>query len=541
MKAQFQITLQGAGIPSFVPVGASVSYGINRIPTATVHLEPRALALMCDFEKIRRKSVVLTIKGEDTCIRFNGVIDGQSISQQPGGLTTALTLKHNFVFLNETYPRILGLSAGSSDVFAINKPVTTLINKMYTGGPESIDTMRSVLADVQQVYGYERVGLSFNLNVIDFAVELAKAVVLSQYNGTSVFPTNYWAKQRGALSRAMEGTNINQRAMAPVVLNLLKNFDTSYCSDMAFFAKDVIGADRLIKDLGMLQDTVLQNIIRQVSEYGACLVIGNNHAYVVPDAAYLKVPKRARIARGATGSDYNVVYPAEYENFTFNDAGENTIKGVYLVEDPNRSVNISNSISTAWEGCYIDPAPNIMGNVVVKPLPDYATAANLYIAGAGSAGIRNKIHNGAKLVTGKVKFNEYQSAFKSVQSAIDNGVVKQMHQFLDDYAQMEYCKLKFNDRGGQINTYFTNIFAPGSVGSLYTREPGTYIDMFVTGVTHSFSTNGTSGGSANTSVTFRGGRMGNSANTGLDRIDLYNYTYADAQSFCSSFVTDISS
>ena len=82
-------------------IGVSFSYGINRIPVATLELDPASLSLFCDFDSIRRKSVTIIVNTPANCLRFDGVVDGCSVSQQPGSLTTALIVKHNFTFLNE--------------------------------------------------------------------------------------------------------------------------------------------------------------------------------------------------------------------------------------------------------------------------------------------------------------------------------------------------------------------------------------------------------------------------------------------------------
>ena len=110
--------------------------------------------------------------------------------------------------------------------------------------------------------------------------------------------------------------------------------------------------------------------------------------------------------------------------------------------------------------------------------------------------------------------------------------------FLNDFAQIEYCRTKYGDRTGSINTYYFNNFTPGAVGTLYTRQPGVFLDFYINTVTHSFSLS-ENGGNARNSINFSSGRLGNSTNTGLDRIELYDYTYADSLVLCDNFTKDI--
>ena len=538
MNSFVKITLTGANIPDFVPIGASITYGINRIPTATVHLDPSALSLLCNFESLRRQPALLTITTQDQCLKFDGVIDGHSISQQPGGLSTALILKSKFIFLNEVYPRLLGFNAGSQNIFTLNKTCKVFAQSFYTSDPSKITSSPTLLAAVQQLFGYEDVGLNYNSNIIDFIVGLSKAVVQSQQASGRVIPFGPWNERGSSLQKAIAAGDVNGIALGPLVLALLDAFDTSYCNKMALFANNANIAEHILNNMSSMQDTVFQNIVKFASEYGACVVVGNETAYIVPEAAYLNVPKQQTLFRGATSNVYNMAFPSEYENFTFSDAGENTIKGVYLIEDPDGHANEPLSNTVVFDGCYVDPGPNVFGNVVVRSLPNYAQAANVFVAGAGGIGIHNRITNGSKLVSAQVTYDDYQQAYNNVSAAISSAAYVPVRAFLDQLAEVEYCKTKFDDRGGSINMYFNNNFAPGCVGSLYTRQPGMYIDFFITSVSHNFSLSAPGQGSATTSVSFRGGRMGGS--TGLDTMSMYDYTYADTQSFSNSFITDTS-
>lgn len=99
--------------------------------------------------------------------------------------------------------------------------------------------------------------------------------------------------------------------------------------------------------------------------------------------------------------------------------------------------------------------------------------------------------------------------------------------------------MKYDDRSGSISSVFNNNWAPGMVGTLYTREPGTWLDYFVTDVNHSFSLSAPNGGSATTNIAYKGGRVGTTSDVGLDELTLYGYDYKEATVYGNKFLADI--
>ena len=535
MNSEIKIILSGQGIVNDLrPIGASISYGVNRIPVASVSLGPESMGLLCDFDAFRRKNSTLTVRSDGGCLTFDGIIDGLSTSQHPGGMNINLVLKHKFTLLNEVYPRLLGLNSGGTNVFAINQPFQ--INPTGLSGS-------NLLSDFQNIFGYIADGsLKLDSNVIDFIVNLCKLIVKSQTLTQTPTTAEQAATKSNALFKALRAADINKNNLAPTVLTLLDSIDTSYCSGMTLAANAANVADRIIRDTAFLQDTVFACLLKLIHEYGCCLVIGNSKAYILPEALFLKVPKIDSTHRGSRGSDYNIVMPSQYESFSFNDNGENTIKGVHVIEDPSTTINnIAGASSTGViSGIFLDPNPNVFGNIVVRTLPNFATTANAYAVGVGSAGIHKAISEQNGLITGKVSKSQALTALQQVDKTIKSNAIAPAQTFMNNWAQLEYCRLKYEDRSGSINTAFHNIFAPGAVGSLYTRIPGTYIDFYVYSVTHTFNVGAASHGSADTSVSFKCGRAGSSTSNGLDRLDMFDYGYTNSAQFCESFINNIS-
>jgi hypothetical protein len=555
MNTNVQITLSStdpiitAIIPNLKVLGASISYGINRLPVAQVDVDPSGLQTFCDFDNYRRRDLTVTIKTgglsyDPGCLQFNGWLDGVNISQHPGSLSSALIIKHKFVLLNEIYPRILGLNAGTANMFTVQQPVTYEPNQF---GPASANTQ--FLTSDLPLYGIfsgPQFTPDLTLPIIPFIIQLFKIVVVYQATTGVLQVANSYLNIQNALGKVIEAQQINANNLLPVVKNLLNQINTSYTSNEVLQASNTLLsagsptiACSIISAMSGLDDTVLNSMIRFIGQYGSTFVVGNKTAFVVPEAAYLQVTIDPSLLVNKRSIQRNVAYPADYDSFNFNDNGENTIKGVYVVPD---TVGLQGTWAVGGvnvlNGYYIDPAPNTLGNIVVKTLPQLAESYVSRIVTQGSMAIQTNIKNGDNLITKKVETEEATDNFMANKSQIlaerDN-----ILSFLNAWAQGEYCRIKYGDRVGSISMPFNNNWTPGAPGAAYTNHPGTWVHFYVTEVSHSFQVTPGSG-NASTNVNFNGGRPGKSISSGLTSVPLYNYTYANSQDFCNHFVTDIS-
>jgi hypothetical protein len=466
------------------------------------------------------------------------VIDGNSISQQPGSLTTSLILKHKYTFLNEVYPRVLGLNAGSSNIFCLNVPVKYNPASIQTNIAASAQES-NLLATIQQLYGYAADELRTDSQIIEFIVQLCKAIVNSQTISEFLIPTEMYKNSTNSLMAAIEAGELNAENMAPIILTLLNNINYSYTNGLTLLASDPSICSKVIGDLSLLENSLLDALIKMVGEYGCVVVIGNNHAYIIPDAPYLTIPKTARLRTAQKSTQYNLALPANYEDFNFNDAGENTIKGVYVVPEATGNPNvISIGGASVINGFYNDPNPKTFGNIVVKTLPQIATAAMSYAAFHGGFGIQQNIINQSPLISTAVETDEAKTGMDFNYTAMSDSVLIPLQNYMNQWAELEYCRIKYGDRTGSITMPFNNNWTPGAVGSIYTRQPGTYVDFYVNEVVHSFSASSPNNGSATTAITFSGGRPGGSNNS-IDVLSLYNYSYNNNLNFCRDFTNDI--
>lgn len=517
MISEVTITLSGDAIPTFTAIGASVNYGINRIPTATVQLDPSVNNLLCDFDSIRRTKATLTIETTNGCIYFDGLIDGLSFSQSPGNLSTSMVLKHPFQLLTEMYPRIIGVHPGSTNIFQMKN----LVNIDYNGIASD--------ALLQSLTVFEK---SFNRsnNLVDFAVDLAKAAVSTQ----AVIPLVADDGKTAGLHKVVAETEVMRKNLADQVLALLNDIDTSATKGMIISAGSKAAVDKTIQSIAMMRDNIFSNLVRELSELGCVLIIGSRKAYIVPEATYLRIPKIGPADRKQRSDLVNIIYPAEYTSFVFNDNGFVNLRGVYVMHDANSSLNTAGAGNLIDMGIYVDETAS--GNIYTTTLPAFVSYGLVYAAGLGAA-MQNRISGKkplfSKKVDSKTVIDMVKGSFDEIQDIATRNV------FMNQWAQMEYCRMKYDDRSGSISSVFNNNWAPGMVGTLYTREPGTWLDYFVTDVNHSFSLSAPNGGSATTNIAYKGGRVGTTSDVGLDELTLYGYDYKEATVYGNKFLADI--
>jgi hypothetical protein len=220
----------------------------------------------------------------------------------------------------------------------------------------------------------------------------------------------------------------------------------------------------------------------------------------------------------------------------------NAVNGFYVEDLDLSACDPAKADSPSSTGNNSSNSNSVFGNIVVKTLPNLA--AN-YITAQwyhSSKGVRTAINNASGISLAPqnpVTADEAVDTYRDVMNDADT-FTGQIKEYLNQWAQVEFCKIKYADRTGNINLPFSNNWVPGSVGALYTRNPGVFLNFFVTDVTHTFSIAAPNQGSAVTSVNFNGGRMGGSINQGLAQLELYQYGFDNSQAFCQAFLTDIS-
>ena len=166
-----------------------------------------------------------------------------------------------------------------------------------------------------------------------------------------------------------------------------------------------------------MEDTLFHNLLREINAYGCVLIIGNGTAFVIPESQYLQVTKNQSLYKGQHSNQFNIALPADYTSFNFNDHGENTIKGVYAIQDGTGDVcSYPKAATGIINGCYIDPNPNVFGNIVLKTLPSLASSYIAYSAAFGG-----QCNNGIRCLSARVMVPSWFRGFLgSVRAARRN-------------------------------------------------------------------------------------------------------------------------
>jgi hypothetical protein len=558
-------------------IGANLHYGINRIPMADVQIEPTggvnntpdALKALCDFDVFRRQPVILTVKTPQSCIVFNGLIDGNSISQTPGGLSTSFIVKHVYTLLSEVYPRILGAAAGTSNMFALPQGVSIGAGADSTASDTSaFGTSNPFFQTPATIFN---VPLKWDQPAIPLIIDFCKATIQQQQNAPSLIAGKMYSSQIGSnqtsLLPVLCAVSINAQQLAPTILTLLDHINTSFTSGFSVNGCDPIVGSQIQDHIAVMEENMLSSLIHILSEYKCALIVGNETAFIVPHTPYLKTGFNlpSPIPISARSNQPNLALPADYESFSFNDAGENTIKGVYVVHEAmdtqvvldaaaqggingfyGEDLNISSCAGqvdvAASSGNNSSNSNHVFGSFVMKTLPNLAANYMSSAAFHNCLQLQQAISSARSISLAPSNPIQPADAITAIQQCQNtNSVfVTQLKDYLNQWAQMEYCQIKYGDRTGNISMPFNNNWVPGAPGSLYTRNPGVWIDFFVTDITHSFTISAPNRGQATTSVSFNGGRMGGSINQGLDQVDLFKYSFSDSQQFCQAFLGDIS-
>jgi hypothetical protein len=140
---------------------------------------------------------------------------------------------------------------------------------------------------------------------------------------------------------------------------------------------------------------------------------------------------------------------------------------------------------------------------------------------------------------------DYESAKKAKQEGLvarqekkDQRFVASLRDVLKNYAETKYYQARYGDRQGSITLDFNPKWVPGTSGSLYVRETGTFVAFYVTGVTHRIEMGAPHNGTAMTSITFCCGRVGASP-PGVEQDMYLGYNLAKEKAIQAAFLSDI--
>jgi hypothetical protein len=525
MNTHVNLTITSTSAPELSqlrPSGVTINYGVNMVPYMALDLTPADMRLMCDFESRRRKDVSVTVQTTRGCIKFDGLIDGLSFFQNVGNIQLQLIIKSPFQILLETFPRLPGFHPCSLDIF---KRVETLNFNFQDDGPNYLDSITIGSTTI-----------SADKTALRFVVEAAKAFVKLQKDIDIVSTVN--ADVSGIIQIAHDfatGTpnNPGQLDRAAAALDRIT---TKYTDQMEINAGDRAIYKQILSELVNSTGSIMEFLINTLANFGCVLVIGNNAIYTIPEVGFLQSDHKDIIAIGAgrNSEEVNVAYPDQFDNITFNDNGYKDIKACYIISDEN--VSLLSERFTADLGWFIDERAT-SGGVLTLALPHFLSYGVDNMLTQITKDVQKSIKEGEtnlnRIITVDESYDNYiqaETAAFTVAKLIQSG-------FINQWAQLKYLQSKYMDRSGNFSGPFNPRWAPGAIGTLYTRHPGVYIDFWVTSVSHKFQVSAPNIGMATTTVGFNCGRLGRSPQgEGIDRIELFNFDGLASKSFAIDFI-----
>lgn len=526
-----------ANIENLLPTGVVLRYGLNAIPTATLDLSPQDLDIVCDMEKWRRTPIKIELKSLHGCLTFRGLIDGVSLSQSIGDMRMQMVVKHPFQLLAEINPKLLGYHAAGVD---FTRRVESLT--LEASGSD-VDILRFSIANIIEV--------NLSKPIFEGIIEVLLAIIESQIQ---------WERVQSKIGRSTPAAISAAKAMGEKHLKvakvLLKQIDTQFVKTNMTLA-DFYALSATLEAICETRGNIWDVLLTLLEPVGCGVIVGNNKAYIVPNSGFIKQPHRTSINFRELSTTPNILYPAQYNNVSFNDNGFRDISGVYVMSDDKNILGV--------DGFFQDLQHGGSGGIIGEVMPYVISFNNAALRAAGIPAVVKGANDATRPNTppdtsaAGAKTEEEQldaakkTAEKEKQDADNDQKIRNEHEqrsqdalynFADQWAELRYYQLKYTDRMGGIGMLFNPNCAPGALGTVYLRAPGAYIDFYVTEVTHEIRLGVPDHGSATTTIGFNCGRMGSyttgGTSPGLQRLDLFDgFDASTSAKVAAEFVKNI--
>ena len=531
MTTDVEVTVTGLPFDQKAVSGVSISYGYNSIPVASVQLvapyiEEEAKSFLCDpdsFKKQTRDSnVTIKIKSKTGCIKFDGVFDGLSFSQSPGGFSYAAIIKSKFQCMLELYPKFIGIDPTSALPF--KRIVTGAYD--FSKGDDPYLAFEAVVKNVQ----------AGGLTLVEYYIELIKVMIDTQAalvsNGPdSTFPILEMLRDK----RSKDNIERCRKLLTTVNLDFVKKINVMGGKCGAYLADQVIASE----------DTLWDTLMSSLDDMGCMLLPGNNKLFIIPKANYLKQTGLSAPGFQEQATSPNIAYPSDFVSFSINDVSYRNIRACYVLP----TILDSNALIHDYKSQDLGSFPSASGasdiqddgsaGFLIVPAPQFIikNLDGLYTRNDEvQQGLKDKYAGDVvdDPDTVKDKYKSHIDEFKG-----DNVAIKPT---MDRYAKSRFLQEKYSERGGTLilNVLKPN-WVPGTTGSVYTRHPGLFYSFFVNNVTHSVVLGNGNSGSATTTISFNSCRYaGNGSKVpGTNSADLYQYSSGDMASVQQTWLSDV--
>jgi hypothetical protein len=291
-------------------------------------------------------------------------------------------------------------------------------------------------------------------------------------------------------------------------------------------------------------NNLLDNYLAFLNEIGCTVIFSNSKMYVVPANSFIKANASAPGPK-AFSDKPNQANPADYNGYSYTDNGYKDIGHVVVLSNGRWGGSVNSGADTFDRyviGTY--SAPNATGSGVLAVMGHPWMIASPSHSTPGDARQFKQEAEGGDPV--KKADNNFDQAAANAQAGnaarasekVSNFTSGGMPEAVKAYAETKYYQAKYYDRQGSINLDFNPQWVPGTGGTLYIRETGTFLSFYVTSVTHRIDTGAPNHGNATTSINFCCGRTGSSPQ-GVSADKYLGYDAGKEAGIQSSFVGDI--
>jgi hypothetical protein len=534
MKSDVEITVTGLpGIDAKAVAGVSITYPYNEIPVASVQLvapyvEENARALLCDPDSIKKQTrssgVKITLRTKSGCIKFDGVFDGLSFTQSPGGMSYSAIIKSKFQVMREIYPKFIGVDPIS--VLPFKRVVGLEINS--GNGADPYASFKAPLSRVD----------TSGKTLVEYYIELIKEILKCQRQ----LVTNTTAELASIL-KLMNDDRYKQSL--DKAIEMLDAIDIEHAK-----ASDVRAgrcASYLIEKVIYSQDTLWDTLISGLGDMGCMLLPANDKLFIIPQANYLKMTGISAPQFQEEATAPNHAYPVDYSNFSVNDVSFRNLRACYVLPIAQDANPVATSYRSQLLGTYPSEADANSSpddgstGILIIPAPTFIIQ-NIDSLYTNNSAIQDDLKDNTKAYAGEV-VEDSDEPKNDVKAAIEKfeEQIAPLQEVLDKYAKSRFLQEKYSDRGGSFTAQLKTNWVPGTTGFVYSRHPGLFYCFFVNAVTHSISLGGGKVGQATTQVSFNSCRYGGSASSvpGTDEATLFNYTSGDMTTVQNDWLSNV--
>jgi hypothetical protein len=525
--------------------GATLTYQVGSIPTATVSLIPPGGFTvegfqLTDVEGQKRggdHSISISVKAHAALgstsreARFIGTLDGMSVNQTFGSARYEAVLKNKAQVLAELTTMTPGLYPAGVNIYQ-NPGWATIVNNQEEGRVEEWGMMK----EAPEVFGNPP---------IKTYTEIIKWVLGKQKSG--------WQNYVGIDKDLTGGTPFDgiftDGRYSKALDEAIRIFDTIDLSAVSGGAqKGIDCTSPFVSDaLGSLfksgPNVLLENYLGFLGFMGCTMIFSNNKAYVVPMNSSLKQGGSAP-GKGQSQGSPNAAGPVDYNNYVYNDIGYRDIACVAVVIDagpggPSLGGPGWDTGGAAYY-CEKDGASKASGVYVVRAHPFMALSA--------TAALNDTAEFAERMDSPQDSAYKNKTSFDAAATASGNGHAKRAKfkvkdaktkygKALQSFAENRFYQARYGDRQGSILMDFNPQWCPGTGGVLFMKGTGMAVEFYVTSVSHHVSVNAPAEGSAITTVNFSCGRLGKPP-SGMSSDSFLGYTRGKEQGIQKSFVGD---